>query len=374
MIRNYNIAKRILLLADINSPHTIKWATALVEHNIEVAIFSFGESKKEYFSSSIKNIKIYSVNISNHIQQQGEISIAKIKYLTVKKVIKEIIQNFSPDIIHAHYATSYGLIGALTGFHPYFISAWGTDILSFPNNSVFHKLILKFNLSKADKIFATSKFLATETKKFTNKKVIITPFGIDTDKFKPMHVNSIFNNNEIVIGTIKRFKKYYGIEYLIDAFDLVCNKFPEKPLRLLLVGEGSETDSLKKMVNKKKINDKVTFTGLVPYNEVVRYHNMMDIEVIPSLRESFGVSVLEASSCGKPVIVTNVGGLPETVEEGKTGLIVEPADIEGLSGAINKLVVDKNLRIKMGENGRRWVVENFHWDEIFRKIVNHYIL
>jgi glycosyltransferase involved in cell wall biosynthesis len=372
MIKNISIPKKILLLGDINSSHTIKWATALLENSFEVAVFSFGDSKKEYLSSSIKNLKVFSINISKRIQHRGEFSIAKIKYIAGQKFLKKIIHSYSPDIIHAHYASSYGLVGALTGFHPYFISVWGTDILSFPNNSIFHKLILKFNLSKADKIFATSKYLATETKKFTAKKVYITPFGIDADVFKPMQVDSHFRSTELVIGTVKRLEKNYGIRYLIEAFDLVCKKFPDKQLRLLIVGEGSESDFLKKMVIKNKISDKVTFTGLIPYNEVVKFHNMMDIEVIPSLRESFGVSVLEASSCGKPVIVTSVGGLPETVEEGKTGLIVEPANIEELSCALIKLIEDKNLRTKMGENGRSWIIENFQWRNIFSEIKHHY--
>ena len=122
-------------------------------------------------------------------------------------------------------------IGALSGFHPYIISVWGSDIFSFPHYSKLHLFLLKFNLSKADIILSTSKVLKKETEKFTGKSILITPFGIDTEKFLPKDVNSLFNKEDIVIGTIKTLEKNYGIEYLIKAFSLVKDKYPYKSLK-----------------------------------------------------------------------------------------------------------------------------------------------
>ncbi|MDQ9894055.1 glycosyltransferase, partial [Acinetobacter baumannii] len=83
-------------------------------------------------------------------------AIKKIEYLKVIKEIKKIIYDIKPDILHAHYASSYGLIGSLVNYKPYIISAWGTDTYEFPNNGFIQKYIIKYNLKKADYIFSTS--------------------------------------------------------------------------------------------------------------------------------------------------------------------------------------------------------------------------
>lgn len=139
--------------------------------------------------------------------------------------MKKVITEFKPDILHAHYASSYGLLGALSGFHPYIISVCGSDVFDFPNTSFLHKIVLKYNLSVADKILSTSNVMAIETSKYTNKEIIVTPFGIDLDKFKPLSVKTIFNKENIVIGTITILEEKYGIEYLIRAFAIVKNKY-----------------------------------------------------------------------------------------------------------------------------------------------------
>jgi len=101
------------------------------------------------------------------------------------------------------------------------------------------------------------------------------------------------------------------------------------------------------------------FTGKVNYGEVPKYHNMLTISVFPSIfeSESFGVSILEASACEKPVVVSNVGGLPEVVDDQKTGFIVPPKDPEKLAEAIEKLILNESLRLQIGKAGRIMVKE-----------------
>jgi glycosyltransferase involved in cell wall biosynthesis len=99
---------------------------------------------------------------------------------------------------------------------------------------------------------------------------------------------------------------------------------------------------------------------------------MMDIAVYVSLYESFGVAVLEASACEKPVVVSNVGGLPEVVEGNKTGFIVAPKNIEETAVAINKLINDPELRCRMGEQGRKFVQDKYEWNKCIDKLITAY--
>jgi len=120
---------KVLLLSDPNSPHTIKWARSLAENGMDIYIFGLGDYKEGVYED-YKNIR---VKVLNETITRKEGSLIKIKYLKALPIVKRIIREFKPDILHAHYASSYGLIGALSGFHPYIVSVWGSDVFSFPN-------------------------------------------------------------------------------------------------------------------------------------------------------------------------------------------------------------------------------------------------
>ena len=360
---------RLLLLSDPNSPHTIKWAKSLAKNGIEIIIFGIGDLTVDDYKG-IANIKVQTLN---QIITRNEGSLSKLKYLKALPLIKQIIKNFKPDIIHAHYATSYGLLGALGNFSPFILSVWGSDVFSFPNKSLLHKAILKYALKKADKILSTSHVMAKETKKYTNKNIEVIPFGIDTEQFKPENTKEeLFQKDDIVIGTIKTLEGKYGIKYLIHAFKVVSDKYSNLPLKLLIVGGGSLEKELKNLVKKLDIEDKTTFTGKIPFNEVSKYHNMLSVSVSVSDSESFGVAVVEASSCAKPVVVSNIGGLPEVVEDGITGYVVPPRNPEKTAKAIEKLILDKDLRVTIGNSGRNRVNKMYNWNNNVNQMINIY--
>ncbi len=359
---------RLILLSDPNSSHTIKWAKSLAGNNIEILIFGLGDlNVNDYIG--IKNINIKTLNLKI---TRDEGSYKKLKYLKALSILKKIIKDFEPDILHAHYATSYGLLGALSGFHPFIISVWGSDVYSFPNKSLLHKALLKFNLSKADKILSTSNNMANETRKYTKKNIEITPFGVDLSIFKPMKVDSLFPENSIVIGTIKTLEEKYGIEYLIRAFKILVNKYTDLPLKLLIVGGGSLEQYLKNLTKELEIEKRTIFTGKIPFNEVSKYHNMLSVSVSVSDSESFGVAVVEAMACEKPVVVSDAGGLPEVVENNVTGFIVPRRNPQKTAEAIEKLVLDEKLRMQMGKEGRKRVYNLYNWEENVKKMIYIY--
>jgi len=256
---------KILILSDPSSPHTIKWVNSLHREGIEV--FLFGLSK--YDSTQYDDgIRIESLQTPESIKAKLDGSFFKLMYFAEFPRLKKIIRTFKPDIIHAHYAASYGLIGALSGFHPFILSVWGIDILTFPNNSVLHKKMIEYSLKKADKVLATSYYLAKETNKYTNKEILITPFGIDTEKFTPKSVDPIFMEDDIVIGTVKSMERKYGIEYLIKSFSIMKKKYQRKNLKLLLVGGGSLEGKFKQMIDELGITDKAGSTISSTQNKI----------------------------------------------------------------------------------------------------------
>ena len=361
---------KILLLADPSSAHTIKWANSLYERGLEISIFGLSSYDGTQYKTGVK---IDTLTFPQFIKLRTDGSILKIFYLMALPRLKNKIKKFRPDIIHAHSTSSYGLLGALSGFHPFALSVWGTDIYNFPQKSDLLKRVVLYNLKESDMLFSTSKVMAEETKKYTNKKVNVIPFGIDTETFKPKETKNYFSENDIVIGTVKSVEKKYGTEYLVTAFKKVKENHPDLPLKLLIVGGGSMINNIKTLVAKLGIESDVQLTGFVSYDKIPDYHRMLDIYVAVSTddSESFGVAILEASACENPVIVSNVGGLPEVVDNNITGFIIAKSNVEALVEKI-ELLLDDDLRKKLGQAGRTRVKNFFNWDENVIHMIKNY--
>jgi L-malate glycosyltransferase len=349
-----------MLFSNILSVHTIKWAKSLSERNI-VQIFSFSAPTPD-MEKELVGLNFLTIGVKDS-KPFSNYSFQKLNYFRAIPRIRKIIREFKPDILHAHYATSYGLMGAVSGFHPFIISVWGSDVYEFPLRSILHKTLLKYNLRKADLVLSTSKAMAEQTSKFTDKKILVTPFGIDLNKFYKNRKQNHADDDEIVIGTVKALQKVYGIEYLIRAFKLVVERNPDKNLKLLIVGGGPDELELKKLTFDLAVNNLTTFTGKVEQKKVPEYLNMLDIYVAVSIQESFGVAVIEAGACELPVVVSRVGGLPEVVAEGKTGFIVPPKNALETANAIDRLVNNEEIRNEFGKNARTRISDLYKWEK-----------
>jgi L-malate glycosyltransferase len=359
---------RILFLADAQSTHTHKWVTGISEKGFEVHLFSLSNPPMNWYNN---DIKIYSSGLDDNIKFENEISINKLKYLKAITQIRTIIRLINPDILHSHYASSYGFLGSLTKFHPFILSIWGSDIESFPHKSFIHKILIKHTLNSADKIMATSSYLAGKANEILKSDITIIPFGVDTKIFKPGNAK-IEYHNEIVIGTIKSLENVYGIDVLIKAFSIVKKNIYGIPLKLLIVGKGSREMELKEMASSLLNREEYLFQGYVNHNLISDYHNKIDIPVYLSRKESFGVSVIESMACGKSVIATNIGGLKEVIFDGVDGILVQPNNIISAADAIEKLVINSELRTYLGHNGKEKVHKYFNWEDNLNSMISIY--
>lgn len=350
---------KICYLANAESYHTIKWCNYFKNKGYEIIVISLN-------SGEIEGVKVYNFNEKN-IKTRSNIS--KVSYIKNIGSIKKIIKKEKPDILHAHYASSYGLLGSLVNYSPYILSVWGSDIYLFPKRNILYKLLIKYNLKRADYIFSTSHDMARETQLYTKKNIKITPFGVDTSLFRPNATYLRKNSEKIIIGTVKSLSKIYGIDYLIKAFSLIKKAYPDKPIELHIAGKGEQEEYLKSLCKELGIVKDVKFLGYLNNQEdIVKTFNTFDIAVFPSLSESFGVAALEAQSCGIPVIVTNVGGFPEVVKDKITGLIIDKEDINQLFAAIKYLIDNEDIRIEMGTLGRQFVITKYDINSNFEDI------
>jgi len=356
---------KILLISDLNSIHTKKWVKSLAAEGIIVAVFGLTPAQDDFYEK-LENVEIGSAQIAVSNQRSF---VSKLSYLKQIRRLKRFYRSFKPDIVHAHYASSYGLLGSFLNHKPYLISMWGTEIFEFPKTSWVNRFILKRNFRKADYLFSTSHAMADEAHLYTQKTIEVVPFGVDLALFKPL---SKPENGEIVIGIVKTLELNYGINFLIDAFRLLVNQLPDQQLKLIIAGSGSQETNLKKQVNELNLETFVEFTGYIQNDKVVACFNRFDIAVVASLEESFGVSAVEASACEKPVVATRVGGLVEVVLDHETGLLVDPANPSDLAEKLKLLVENPLLRKEMGQKGREHVLKNYDWNSNVSLMIHHY--
>ncbi|HQV00796.1 MAG: glycosyltransferase [Bacteroidia bacterium] len=355
--------KRILFLSDINSPHTQKWVSGLASQGFMMGVFSLTPSQTNWYKHLPNVLLLNESTISKKTFTAG--IYGKLQYLSLLPQLKKVVKSFKPNLLHANYASSYGLLGALLNFKPFIITVWGSDVFDFPQNHFINRSILKYNLRKADVIVSASKIMCSETAKYTNTQVIHIPFGIDANVFVP----SVTKSNRLLIGTIKRLEYIYGVDILIKAFALIADKVSAD---LLIVGNGVSMNQYRTLAKSLNIESRVKFTGWIPHEQTLQYHQMINIFVAVSRRESFGVAVLEASACGNPVLVSNAGGLPEVVANQITGIIVEPDDVTATANALLQLCNDAALRNSMGQAGRKFVIKHYNWPDNLMQMVQLY--
>ena len=355
---------KLLLLSDPNNTHTMRWVKSLSEQGISIFVFGIGALNTEFYDK-MSNVLIYSDgNLSDKdITEAGRWS--KLKYLKVLPSLKRVIREYKPDVVHAHYASSYGLLGVLSGFHPYILTIWGSDIFCFPKTSYLHKLLLKFVLRKADYILSTSHSMAKEAEKYVNRKIDIIPFGIDSSLFSPNRVK----HDIFTIGCTKSLLPIYGIDKLIRAFAIVLRTIDAK---LVLVGDGPERSNLQRLTNELGINERVSFEGRKANNQLPAYYNKFDVAVYLSRSESFGVVALEAMACECPLIVSKAAGFMEVVPV-EAGVFVDAEEEDDVACQIITLAQDKERRIALGKEGRKHVVKSFCWSDNVKQMEKFYM-
>lgn len=196
-------------------------------------------------------------------------------------------------------------------------------------------------------------------------RITVIHNSVDIGEFKTR------THEERIVLFTGRFVAAKGITVIVNAIPRILSEHPET--RFLFVGPGNSKpyeDRLKKLNIR---SDRYEFLGFLKDREsIVNCYQSCSVYVAPTLYENMPIRILEAMSCGKPVVATNVGAIPEAITHGKNGLIVQPGDVIGIARSINKLLDDGNLRRQVGAAARQTVEREFNWDKNIRKIVALY--
>jgi len=287
--------------------------------------------------------------------------IRKFEVLRNAWTFRSMVRAFEPNIVHIHYIPN-DITNLLWywGTKNLFVSPWGSDIITDYSaeikGSSFYR---RFLFRQARGITATSHFLADVTRDYTDKEVHVVPFGVDCQVFRP--TEQINMTSAVTLGFVKHLRAKYGPEYLIRAMGLVVDRHPQA--RLLMAGSGELRSQLEDLTGQLGLTRNISFLGAVEHRQVPEFLKNVDIFVMPSIREEFGVAAVEAQAMEIPVVATKVGGIPEVVEDGITGILVRPRNPVQLATAIIELIEHPEKRKEMGKKGREYVLSHYRWED-----------
>jgi glycosyltransferase involved in cell wall biosynthesis len=287
------------------------------------------------------------------------------------------------DIIHTHTAKA-GVLGRvaayLAGNSVIIHTAHGHNFYGYfgPFLSKVIIVIERFIAKFTDRIIVLTELERKDLlrhKVADDEKIILIYQGLELDKYTSLDIDKIkikesFNikPNENMVGMIARLEPIKGPRYFIEAAREVLRDFAQT--KFILVGDGSLRNRLEKRIKDLELKDKFIFTGW--REDMPELLSILDILVLPSLNEAAGMVLIEAQVSGVPVIATNVGGIPEIVQDNQTGVLVSARDYQSLAQAINHLLSDKQKRLNLAEAAKIWVRGRFKAEDMIDKISRLY--
>ena len=289
--------------------------------------------------------------------------------LALANKIVQVSRDERLDIIHAHYAVPHATAGYLArqilgasngGRVPRVITTLhGTDITLLGADRSY-KEIVAFSIGQSDGVTAVSESLKADTyREFGHTRDIrVIPNFIDVDSACRTDRNALRASlalpHEKIVIHVSNFRPVKRVTAVVEIFKRIHARVPS---RLLMVGDGPELAMASQCARDAELGDSVRFLG--DQEQVVQLLSTSDLFLMPSAQESFGLAALEAMACEVPVVASRVGGVPELVDDGRTGFLCPPDDLESMADASIRLLTDDGLHARMAKAARVRAVERF---------------
>jgi glycosyltransferase involved in cell wall biosynthesis len=289
------------------------------------------------------------------------------------------------DVVHVHWVVPNGPIGALATRRsgvPLVVSLHGSDIAVSERSSAVAR-VARWSLERTAAVLAPSEDLLDRARVLGARgKLVRISHGADTDALSAppaaaaaLRARLGLTADDVVVAGIGRFLRVKGFDHLVAAHARAAQELPQ--LRLVLVGDGAEHVRLAEQARELGVAGSVRFAGTAARDEIAAYLAAADVVAVPSVRYEGYVDglpnvALEAMAAGRPLVATDVGGLPELVRPGVNGVLVPEKDPRALADAILELARDSELRDRLGAEGRREIREERSWEAAGRRYVELY--
>ncbi len=294
------------------------------------------------------------------------------------RALLKLTRETKPDIIHAHWILPQGFIAALakkiTGV-PYIVTTHGGDIYGMQGK--FATALKRYALHNAAHVTVVSKDIRQTLKQKFGEEIPteVLSMGVDSQLFHPDRKSPALREKYKISGPfllfVGRLTEKKGGRYLIEAMPAVLKNFPES--KLLIIGTGELHRELSDLVNSLGLQHRLIFTGAIPNNELPEYFATADIFIGPSIQaaggdtEGFGLTFVEAAMSGCIVVASDVGGISDIIEDGKTGYLVREKDPAAIADALCTILKQTDTLADIRTAARQKMISQFDWQVIAAK-------
>jgi len=370
-----NFKKKILYIADSTSIHSQRWINYFLTQGYRIYIITIG--KKRQILDGV-----------THVANFHQFYYNSPTFITNLLKTRRIIRKIKPDILHAHFIHQYGWLGALSQFHPFILTIWGTDILKLPHASrgKFGKLLTQYTLKKADALTATSEAAKKEAISLGSdiRKMDVIFWGIDSNQFKPdidtRHIGehlSIDKSAPVILSN-RNYAPLYNNDIVIRAMAEVLKHYPDAVLILQNAGGRIKGENeLKEIAIKEGIEDSVRFLPQYDHNDLPPLYALGDIYVSVPSWDAGPVSLKEAMAAYCTPVISNLPGPMEWVTHRQNGMVVPVRDKYKLTDAICELLENRDMRKQFNEHNRSLIIEKAEHsvqmakaEEIYKRVLN----
>lgn len=346
---------KILYVSDAQSIHTRRWAEYFRDQGDEVHVASFREAK-------IDGVQVHVLNT---------FGFGKLGYFLAIPKLRSLASKINPDIVHGQYVTSYGFLAAIAQLKPLIVTAWGSDVLVTPNESIVSRLLARYAVMAADRVTTVAEHMnpAVHGLGVPASAITAVPFGVDVEFFRPPLKPRILPPPLCVIST-RNFTPVYSVHTVIEAVHLLHRR--GVVVTLDLVGDGPLRQELEEMVDTLGVKEIVQFHGHVDHSCLVKLLGQAHVFVSSAVSDGNNVSLNEAMSCGCVPVATSIPANEQWITHGDNGFLFTPGDHEMLAGMIEQ-AADAAVWESIALKNRRIVEERADWRVCVRHMRNIYL-
>ncbi|MBC1435192.1 glycosyltransferase family 4 protein [Listeria rocourtiae] len=349
----------------------ISQAISQLGHNVVLLTKIYDPQNELPEEVYIGNVRVVRVKVSN----RRKIRALEFMYKGRRK-IKQLLKENTFQVIHWHKLIADSIITKIPFDGVKIFTNHSSTFLNWYAQKKFTRC--RALLGHMDGVIAPSSELTSKIVTILPEKPALNiSNGVDVSKFYPdklmrhtMRLQLGYEPTDKVVMIARRLEEKNGVLYFTQAIPKLVASNPA--IQILIVGSGSQESSIRAFIAEHDLANRVTIVTGVMNPEMPHYFNAADVVVLPSLMEATSIAGLEAMACGKPLVGTNVGGIPEIITQGETGLLVPAKSAEALANGILEILAEEKQLLKMGHQALQMVHKSFAWKEIARKTVAFY--
>jgi glycosyltransferase involved in cell wall biosynthesis len=341
----------MLLLGDARQVHLRRWGEYFAERGYDVLAVSL-EQTSAFPTRFI------------HVPVPGFLPDA-MRYPVGCMALRRILREFRPDVVSAHFVPNYGMMAALAYHGPWVLSAWGSDIMSVPEKSTFHRWRTQFVLDRAPWVTSDARVLTEKIESFgfRGDHILTFPYGVDTALFSP---GAAPPQPGPLILSNRKLESLYRIDVMIDAFAAVHEALPDAALTI--AGDGGEKARLVARADTSTGVSRIRFIGGVTHDHMPALLREHHLYISTSPADTTSVSLLEAMAVGLFPIVTDIPANREWITDGENGRLVPPGEATKLAVAIIDAWRNPELRDRSRERNARIIETRGRWVESMQPV------